>query len=155
MQLADTPDPLPVWKKKYARCKLTGGRFVLPKPDLLAWPANAFDCLPDFDPEECKEGTEANVPDTWKSPFVGKSLGYVSSWVAWIPKPPKKINKTYFVVLQKELYEREGKVLICRVRERKRKVQTIPVEPEEVGGFQIMFRRERWMYCYREQSLNA
>jgi hypothetical protein len=45
--LADTPDPLPVWKKKTARCKLTGGRFVLPKP-VCEWPPYSFDRLPDF-----------------------------------------------------------------------------------------------------------
>ena len=154
--LADTPDPLPVWKIKTARCKLTGGRFVLPKP-VCAWPPSSFDCLPDFDLEETKEGTEADgVPDAWKSPFVGRSLGFASSWIAWIPKPPKRINKTYFVVLQRELWEREGRVLVCKVRgEGRRAVQTIPVKASEVGRFQVMFRRERWRYCFEAQSLDA
>jgi hypothetical protein len=96
------------------------------------------------------------VPDAWKSPFVGRSLNFVRSWIHWIPKPPKRINKTFFVVLQKDLYEREGKVLICRVPgKRGRRVQTIPVKPEEVNRFQVMFRRERWQYCYEAQSLLA
>jgi hypothetical protein len=148
---------LPVWKKKTARCKLTGGRFVLPKQVVCTWPSNAFGCLPDFDIEESKEGTEADeVPDAWKSPFVGRSLDYVRSWIQWIPKPPKSINKTFFVVLQKDVYEREGKVLICRVPEKRgRRVQTIPVKPSEINRFQVMFRRERWQYCYEDQSLLA
>jgi len=113
--------------------------------------------LPDFDLEETEEGTEADVvPDAWKSPFVGRSLGFVSSWIVWIPKPPKRINKTYFVALQRELWEGEGRVLICKVREEgRRAVQTIPVKAFEVGRFQVMFRRERWKHCFEAQSLDT
>jgi hypothetical protein len=101
--------------------------------------SKAFDSLPDFDKNSDTEVTEANVPATWQSLFAGRSLGYVSSWVACIPNPPKDVNKTYFAVLQKELYEQDGSLLICKRSEGRRKPRTIPVMPEQVGGFQIKF----------------
>jgi len=145
--LADTPGnlPVPAWKDDV----------VIEGAEPTVSRSNAFDSLPDFDKNSDAEGTEANVPVAWQSPFAGRSLGYVSSWVACIPKPPKAVNKTYFAVLQRELYERDGKVLICRRFEGRRKPQTIPVRPEQVGGFQISFRRERWKWCYKDQSILA
>ena len=62
----------------------------------------------------------------------------------------------YFVALQRELWEGEGRVLICKVREEgRRAVQTIPVKAFEVGRFQVMFRRERWKHCFEAQSLDT
>jgi hypothetical protein len=145
IELADTPDSLPVWKKNAAD---QGTRSTSSR----AWPPNVFDSLPDFDINGMREGTEPNVAATWQSPFLGKRLAYVNSW---IPKPPKRINKRFFAVLQKELYERDGKVLICKVRKHNRKNQTIPVLPRDLGRFQVQFRRERWQYCYEDQSLLA
>jgi hypothetical protein len=34
-------------------------------------------------------------------------------------------------------------------------VHTIPVRASEVSRFQVMFRRERWRYCFDAQSLDA
>lgn len=116
--------------------------------------ADTHDTLPDwtriYGPEG--DGTEPIVAATWRSPFVGKSLEEIASWIREIPKPPKRINKTYLAVLQKELYEREGQVLICRI-EKGRRVETIPMDAHSIGGFQWLFRREDWYWCHKEQEL--
>lgn len=104
-------------------------------------------------PPARQEGTEPTVPATWKSPFIGKSVLEIAHWIRHIPKPPKRINKIYFVVLQKELYEQQGKVLMCRIFGGKRGVQTIPTDAGKFGAFVFLFRRERWRDCYKEQHL--
>jgi hypothetical protein len=83
------------------------------------------------------------VEGTWRSPFVGKTLQEVAGWVRKIPKPPKAISKNYFALLEKELYNQHGKLLIYRRYEGDR-VETILVDAGNFGEFLGLFRREDW-----------
>jgi hypothetical protein len=115
--------------------------------------ADTYDLLPNWDPNAAPEGTDPNIATIWRSPFIGKSLIEVASWIRHIPKPPKPINKTYFAVLQRERYEQSKQVLICRVRGKGSRVETIPVDARSIGGFQWLFRRADWYWCHKEQEV--
>ena len=116
--------------------------------------ADRYDSLPDWGEYDGDgTGTKPTVADTWRSPFIGKTLLEVASWIRHIPKPPKQINKTYFAVLQKEMYERDGQILMCRIRGNGRKVETIPMDARSIGGFQWLFPRRDWYWRYKEQEL--
>lgn len=91
---------------------------------------------------------------TWRSPFVGSSIQEITAWVGQIPKPPKAINKTYFAILDKELYNLYSKVFICR-RFVDDRVETIPMDARKFGGFLINFRREEWQECHKTQKIVA
>ena len=115
--------------------------------------ADAYDSLPNWDRNAAPEGTEPSIATTWQSPFIGKSLLEVAAWIRRIPKPPKPINKTYFAVLQKDLYEQNKQVLICRVRGNGRRVETIPMDARSIGEFQWLFRRPDWYWRHKDQAL--
>lgn len=117
--------------------------------------ADTYENLPDFINEDRQQVTEPNVAATWKSPFVGKSLEEIASWILGIPKPPKAISKTYFAVLQKEFYEREGEVLMCRIfgGDEIKRIETIPMTASRFGQFVPLFRREDWRAAHGNQAL--
>ena len=115
--------------------------------------ADAYDSLPNWDRNAAPEGTEPSIATTWRSPFIGKSLLEVAAWIRRIPKPPKPINKTYFAVLQKDLYEQNKQVLICRLRGNGRRVETIPMDARSIGEFQLLFQREDWYWRHKDQML--
>jgi hypothetical protein len=115
--------------------------------------ADTYDLLPNWDPNAAPEGIEPTITTTWRSPFIGQSLVEVATWIRHIPKPPKPINKTYFAVLQRELYEQNKQVLICRVRRKGCRVETIPMDARSIGGFQWLFRRADWYWRHKEQEV--
>jgi hypothetical protein len=115
--------------------------------------ADSYDLLPNWGPNAAPEGKEPTIATTWQSPFIGKPLVEVATWIQHIPKPPKPINKTYFAVLQKELYEQNKQALVCRVRGNGRRVETIPIDAQSIGGFQWLFRRPDWYWCHKEQEV--
>lgn len=101
-----------------------------------------------------QEGTEPSVEAIWRSPFVGSSIQEITARVGQIPKPLKAINKTYFAILDKELYTHCSKGLICRRFEGDR-FETIPMDAKKFGGFLVNFRREEWRECHKAQHVVA
>ena len=55
------------------------------------------------------------MDQSWTSPFVGKSIEDVANFVRNAPKPPKPLCKTFFAVMQKDLYDRKGKLFIYKI----------------------------------------
>lgn len=60
-------------------------------------------------------GTTSPISKDWRSPFVGKSIEDAANFVRNTPQPPKPLCRRFFVVLQKEFYEKCGRILICRI----------------------------------------
>jgi hypothetical protein len=85
--------------------------------DTFIWLADTYESLPDYKPTDRQSGTASLYPidASWKSPFIGKSLEYAANFIRNTPKPPKPLCKTFFAVMQKELYEKSGKVLVCKI----------------------------------------
>jgi hypothetical protein len=81
----------------------------------MVWLADTYDSLPDFHPKLQYSGTPHPVDQSWASPFVGKSIEDVANFIRNTPKPPKPLCKKFFALLQKDLYEKNGKLLICKV----------------------------------------
>jgi hypothetical protein len=77
--------------------------------------ADSYTSLPDYRPNYKVCGTRSPVEADWQSPFVGKSIADVANEVRNVPKPPKPMCTLYFAVLQKDLYERTGKLLFCKI----------------------------------------
>lgn len=98
------------------------------------------------------EGTEPTVDATWKSPFLEKSLVDLVIWVRGIPKPPKAICKSYFAVLQNDLYEQHGMVLICKVVDGQSEPETLPWTATRISKWLVAYRRENWDIDFKNQT---
>lgn len=113
------------------------------------WLADTYERLPDFQGAKCIQGTKVVVDTAWQSPFLGKPLADASAWVRRIPKPPKAINKKYFVVLKRDIFEKQGKVIICKVSlDREKVTQAILYEIEELGMWITSYNRHCWEQDY-------
>lgn len=119
---------------------------------MAPWLADNYESAPFFHDGMYEEGTYPPVDATWVSPFIGKSLEEIASWIRDIPKPPTSVNKTFFAVLQKKLYEEKGEALICKITD-DGGLQTIPTKANAVGPFAMLFRREEWDESYESQRL--
>lgn len=69
------------------------------------------------------------------------------------PRPPKGLNAEYCAVLQKELYDKNNCVLICKAMGN-REPQTIPCNADKIGLFYMGFDRGDWKENYRMQVLH-
>ncbi|KAL1585713.1 hypothetical protein WHR41_05936 [Cladosporium halotolerans] len=116
------------------------------------WLADTHDSLHDYD-GLTHEGTSSPIDPAWRSPFVGKTPADVTAFIRNTPKPPKPLCKAYYALLQKDLYEERGYLLICKVIEGKRDPETIPIEGKEAGLFFVAFEREEWDECHEKQKL--
>ena len=110
-----------------------------------------YEALPDFNGPYFIEGTRPTVEASWRSPFIGKSLAEAVEWVRGIPRPPKPICKTFFAVLQKDLYEQRGQVLVCKIKKTKSEPQTIPYDANHIAGFHAAYYRDNWDEDFRKQ----
>lgn len=79
------------------------------------WLADSCDSLPDYRPNYKIHGNRSPVSPDSQSPFVGRSIAEAANFVRNIPKPPKPLCKEMFAVLQKDRFERIGKLLLCRI----------------------------------------
>jgi hypothetical protein len=125
-------------------------RFNVPRSDVWLADDN-YDHLPDFNGTAFIEGTRPSVETNWKSPFVGKTLAEVAAWVSGIPKPPKAVCKTFFVVLKKELYESQGMVFMCKFVEGETEPQTLPYLATDLARFRAAYHRDNWQEDWEEQ----
>ena len=150
-------------KKKTTKLKINLGQTI---NDILAGNMAHFDVgrsevwlagdadyenLPEFNGATFTEGTRPTVEASWRSPFVGKSVAEVVTWVRGIPKPPKPVCKTFFAVLQKDLYERRGQVLVCKAKRNNSEPQTIPHDASHIAAFRAAFYRDNWGEHFRKQ----
>lgn len=120
-------------------------------PRSMIWLADDnYEHLPDFEGATFVKGTEPTVDATWKSSFEGKSLVDVATWVRNVPKPPKAVCKSYFAVLQKDLYERRGMVLVCKVVEDKLEPETIPLTATHLAAWLVAYDRYKWDSDYED-----
>jgi hypothetical protein len=110
-----------------------------------------YETLPDFNGPYYIEGTKPTVEATWRSPFVGKSLAEAVEWVRDIPKPPKPVCKVFFAVLQKDRFEQNGEVLICKIKKDKSKPQTLPCDANHIAAFQAAYYRDNWREDHSKQ----
>jgi hypothetical protein len=77
--------------------------------------ADTYDSLPDYRPNYRVHGTATPIDPSWQSPFICKSIADAANFIRNTPKPPKPLCKEFFPVLQKDRFERSGKLLICKI----------------------------------------
>lgn len=119
----------------------------------MVWLADDnYEHLPDFQGATAVRGTEPTVQATWKSQFLGKSLADIVTWVRNIPKPPKAVCKSYFAVLQKDLYEQRGMVLICKVVDGQPEPETLPWTATRISKWLVAYRRADWDIDFQNQA---
>ena len=124
--------------------------FGVPRSDV--WLADDdYENLPDFNGAAFIEGTRPTVEASWRSPFIGKSLAEAVAWVRGVPKPPKPVCKKFFAVLQKDLYESKGEVLICKVKRNKSGPQTIHYDANHIAAFRAAYYRDNWQEDWEMQ----
>jgi hypothetical protein len=79
------------------------------------WVADTI--LPEGLTDEDDEATIPPVDQTWHSPFVGQPIEEAFRCLASIPLD-KSLNRTFLIVLDKALYDREKWVVLYRIDER-------------------------------------
>lgn len=91
----------------------------------------------------------------WQSPWAGKDLEEVVDFVRNTPKPPKALNKVYFVVLDKEQYEQKQWVTVHKIVDGG--TQAIPCDASSVSMFLNLHHREAWegilLYGWQEYGV--
>jgi hypothetical protein len=115
--------------------------------------ASRYKDLPDFVGLKISKGTKTPLNPAWRSPFVGKTLADAVAWIRGNSKPPKAANKVYFAVLQKELYEADGDVPMCKVIEGESEPQTIPCSADMLTTFISTYHGDQWEDAYGSQCL--
>ena len=72
-------------------------------------------------PTDLDEATVPPVSSNWRSPFAGKTIEDAFTFMSCIPADPDgsddTMNKTYIVVLDRDLYESRGWVVVCKIDE--------------------------------------
>jgi len=124
--------------------------YGVPRSMICLAEEDKYDNLPDFNGLMAVAGTAPTVAATWQSPFSGKPLTDIMAWVRGIPKPPKAVCKAFFAVLDKELYEQRGMVLICKVDD-KGEPQTLPWTATRVTGWLVAYNRDNWHDDWEDQ----
>jgi hypothetical protein len=112
------------------------------------WLADKYENLPDYADSLSAEGTATPVDPDWKSPFIGQTIHEAVDFIRNAPKPPKPLCKVFCAVLQKDRFEKDGVMLICR-RVGEEEVQVIPCAASEAGSFFAGFERDEWEESYR------
>ena len=80
------------------------------------WLADDYNNIPDLT-GLFVEGTEVPIEENWRSPFIGATLDDVAEYLRGVPKPPKSLCKTYFVVLDLQLYEQRDLLMIYNIED--------------------------------------
>ena len=103
----------------------------------------------------CLTSKEQSVYRAPKSPiphgsllFLENTLADASAWVRGIPKPPKAVNKRYFVVLKREIFEKQGRVIICKALDGEKEPQAILYKIQELGMWITSYNRHCWEQDY-------
>ncbi|THZ20561.1 hypothetical protein D6C91_04701 [Aureobasidium pullulans] len=69
-------------------------------------------------PTDLDEATVPPVSSNWRSPFAGKTIEEAFTFMSCIPTDfDVTMNRTYIVVLDRDLYESRGWVVVCKIDE--------------------------------------
>lgn len=123
---------------------------------VTVWLADDYDTMPDFNALPHETGISVRL--NWRSPVVRKtaedrrSLADAVAFISNIPKSPKPINKAFFAALDKDLYEKTGKVLKCKIIEGETEPETVPIAADNIAWFSVLFHREDWEEVFEEQK---
>ncbi|KXT18423.1 hypothetical protein AC579_8169 [Pseudocercospora musae] len=112
--------------------------------DYYLWLADSYDKLPEIDKEQRTMGTVPPLNASWQSPFIAKGIQDAAEFVQNAPKP---LCKVFFAVLQKDLYENDDKVMICRIVNGE--VQAIPCTTKDVTNLLLGHDRDTWEESFR------
>lgn len=119
--------------------------------DAYLWLVDTYENLPNFNGAYFIKGTQAAVDASWQSPFATRSLSEIATWVRGIPKPSKAICKRYFAVVQKNLYEQHGQVLMCKIIKGQGEPQTIPINASKLAIWVTGYHRDEWRDDWEDQ----
>lgn len=82
------------------------------------------------------------VDEDWQSPWAGKDLQDVVEFVRNTPKPPKALNKVYFVILDKEQYDAHEWLMVYKIVEGE--VQSLACTASMTSIFLEVHHRDTW-----------
>ena len=77
--------------------------------------ADAYSNLPDYRPNYCVDGTENPISEDWRSQFIGMSIEDAANFIRNAPKPPKPLCKRFFAILQKDSFDQNITMHICKI----------------------------------------
>jgi hypothetical protein len=77
--------------------------------------SDTYDSLTDYEPGDRRGNQSYPMDEGWKSPFAGKSIEDAANFIRNTPKPPKPLCKTFFAVMEKDLYEQYGLLKVCKI----------------------------------------
>jgi hypothetical protein len=106
--------------------------------------ADSYDTLPDYRPNHEIRGNRSPVDSNWQSPFVGKTIAEAANFVRNAPKPPKPLCTELFAVLQKDRFQRNGKLLFCRIFPEGGQVN---MTENEISGAEWYKKNDRSLMC--------
>ncbi|EME80968.1 uncharacterized protein MYCFIDRAFT_197825 [Pseudocercospora fijiensis CIRAD86] len=112
--------------------------------DYYLWLADSYDKLPDIDDDTRTTATEPPLDPAWRSPFIGKSMEDAAAFVENAPKP---LCRLFFAVLEKDRYEKDDKITICKIVNGE--VQAIPCTTEDVANYLLGHDRDTWDESFR------
>lgn len=123
------------------------------------WLADAYNTLPDWDPNDPSEGTRSPLNENWRSPFIGSSVESVAAFIQAAGKPPKPLCKQFFAVLQNEQFERDKQLLIYKIiddtdgADSEIKLQSVPCPVHLASYFFLSYDRCHWDRAVKDQAL--
>ncbi|KAK4495098.1 hypothetical protein PRZ48_013425 [Zasmidium cellare] len=116
-----------------------------PPGDYYLWPADNYSTLPPLRHWPHPGTVKPPIDPSWRSPFVGKTLKQAARFVRNAPKP---LCRTFFAVLVKERYEKDGCVRICKIVIGE-EVQSFFYDGEDVVTYFIGHDRDTWEETWR------
>lgn len=116
------------------------------------WLAEGYDSIDVHcgdDPGRLARNRHCTAVDTnWKSPWAGKDLQQVVDFIRNTPKPPKALNKVFFVILDKEQYDAHALLTVCKIVEGE--VQSLACVASGVSAFLDGHDRDTWEESVRQ-----
>lgn len=85
---------------------------------------------------------------------LGSSVQECVNFMGKVPRPPKGLSTKFCAVLQKDRYDVDGTVLICKAMGDGKEPQTIPCRADKMALFYVGFERGEWRENYRMQVLH-
>lgn len=131
-----------------ANCKSLGYPYL--------WLIDTYDNLPAYTGK--RVGGHTEVAAEWRSPFIGKSLDEVASFVKSVDIATKAVSRNYFAVLKKKdpgQSQRDCEVLICKTPNEavgRTEVQYSEYQADAISGFHVAFDEDNWEVMMDEQG---
>ncbi|KAF2170363.1 hypothetical protein M409DRAFT_19183 [Zasmidium cellare ATCC 36951] len=110
------------------------------------WPADTYSTLPRLRHWPHPETVRPPIDPNWRSLFIGKTLQQPARFVRNAPKP---LCRTFFAVLERERYERDGCIRVCKVVSADGVVQSFFYNGDEVALYIEAHDRDTWEETWR------